>query len=129
MAENCLGRETIVFGGDSGPIVLEILAGFATRGKYRVAIRVNGEWRELEGGDVSDADPDLRVIPVEGAALETARLLIVGKYAPAHIPSGSQISIDYVFRQEGDDIHRSEIRREKEGATFCHYSYEFEAST
>jgi hypothetical protein len=127
--DECYKRETVAFNSTAGPIVFQVEAGYATLGKFTGCVRRTAGWELFATGDVADSIPDVFLVPLDGTALVDSRVLIVGNYAPAHIPSGTQITIDYVFTQDGKEIHRSAIRRKKAGVVSCYYSYGFEAET
>ena len=50
--------------------MIDVDAGFATKGKYRASIRLEDGWHEFGGGDVADDIPELGVAgPQEGDLL------------------------------------------------------------
>lgn len=122
----CIERKTVLYAPDAGPIVLDIEAGFATKGKFKAFLRTE-EWSEFGGGDIADDVPDVLVVPLDGAALDGRRVLILGKYAPAFIPTGQQIKVTYTLLQDQTELARSVIEEERAGVLICTHTYIFEA--
>ncbi|MGH7505180.1 MAG: hypothetical protein ACRELX_06000 [Longimicrobiales bacterium] len=123
----CVRDETVTYSEDEGPLLFEVSPGFSTKGRFRAAVRhPDGDWVEFARGDLTDGIEDLFIVPVDAELLEECIVLVVGNYSPADIPTGTQISVDYVFRQRGAEIHRSEIRESKAGVVSCSHSYDFE---
>lgn len=121
----CLKRRDVTFDPDAGPVMIDVDAGFATKGKYRASIRLEDGWHEFGAGDVADDIPDVLLVPLDGDDLVGKRVLIVGKYAPADISRGTQIKVDYDVRQGAAQIASESIEREKAGVLLCSHTFTF----
>ena len=118
-------EHTVQYGNGNGPVIVEVTAGYATLGRYTMALEDNTRWAEFGRGDVSDEIPDVFLVPASGTALDGRFAGLVGNYAPGNPAENRQISVHYLFRQKAEAIYEIEIKAEKDGVESCYHLVEF----
>lgn len=100
------GYYSIPYNPTGGPVILEVLPGYATLGEFLLAYRPVDVYDYKEWGKdpkrVDDNINDLFVIPFPLAELDKYVNMVIGKYAPA--PGHDQVKIDYVYMQDGEEL-------------------------
>lgn len=118
-------EHTVKYGIGNGPVIVEVTAGYATLGRYTMALEDNARWTEFGRGDVADEIPDVFLVPSSGTALAGRFMSLVGNYAPGNLANNRQISVRYAFKQKVETIYEVEVKKEKDGVESCYHLIEF----
>jgi hypothetical protein len=115
----------IRFDSAAGPIVVQVRSGNATRGRFKLLIEGDLQWTLINSGDLSDAVPDVFVVPVSGARLHDRFVLIVGNYAPGNVIANEEINVTYDVTQQSRVIHSIPIREQRDGVLSSYHLLRF----
>ncbi|MFZ2205538.1 MAG: hypothetical protein WA057_00420 [Candidatus Magasanikiibacteriota bacterium] len=94
-------NKIIIYKYNGGPITIEIKAKYATLGSYSIAYLLGDVTTKLGDGKLSDAIPDIYILPVSIGDLTNCRVYIAGTYVSA--PGHNEIDVEYHFSQDGNE--------------------------
>ncbi len=118
----------VAFDSDAGPVVIQVRSGHATLGRFRLAFEEDFEWIPIGEGDLSDAIPDVFIVPVSGALLDGRFVLIVGNYASGDPLVQGEISVTYEITQQNSVIRSIPIREQRDGVLSAFHLLRFEVA-
>jgi hypothetical protein len=113
---------------DAGPVVIQVRSGHATLGRFRLSFEDDLEWIPIGDGDLSDAIPDVYVVPLSGIKLDDRYVLIVGNYASGDPLVQGEINVTYDVTQQNTVIQTIPIREQRDGVLSAYHLLHFETA-
>jgi hypothetical protein len=117
----------IAFNPDAGPVVIQVRSGHATLGRFKVSFEEDLNWTLIGHGDLSDAVPDVFIVPVSGHRLQDRYVLIVGNYSSGDPLVQGEINVTYEITQQNAVIHSIPIREQRDGVLSAYHLLQFTA--